>query len=65
MEKCPTCLNNDPTVGMRLIFVWDDPNKGVAFNLYGCDYCGTIVKRDVWKNKGKVLIDIDNKVSHE
>jgi hypothetical protein len=34
----------------------DDPKTGFAFNLYLCDYCGTIVRENVWDNKGYVIL---------
>lgn len=36
----------------NLVFVYDDPHTGYAFNLYACPYCGTIYKEMVWNNSG-------------
>lgn len=46
----------------ELIGVWDDPNKGYAFNVYLNYSTGTIYKEDVWKNSGVTSIDLKNNV---
>lgn len=34
--------------------------KDIAYNLYACNNCGTLLKEDVWENKGIISINIDN-----
>jgi hypothetical protein len=41
---------------MILKFVDDNPNRGYAFNLYHCEFCGTIARENVWENPGVVYI---------
>lgn len=45
------------------IFVWDSPYIGYAYNLYGCEFCGSIFKQDVWANKGTVQINVKNELT--
>ena len=56
--KCTSC--NEESEYMVL---WDDPDKGYAFNIYFCFYCGMIIKEDVWENKGILTIDIKNNIN--
>lgn len=46
----------------KMIFVWDSPNAGYAYNLYACEGCGKLHKQDVWTNKGTLTLDIKNVV---
>lgn len=43
--------------------VYDDPDTGYAYNLFQCVYCGVIIKKDVWNNKGTLTIDLDNSIN--
>jgi len=54
---CTEC--NSQTTG---IAVYDNPNNGYAYNVYQCDGCGTIIKENVWKDKGYTIITLDDKV---
>ena len=48
---------------MELSFCHDTENGLYAFNLFTCDNCGTICKVDVWKDKGKTWIDVNNNIA--
>jgi hypothetical protein len=39
-------------VEMEVVFIWDDPHVGYAFNLYACNDCGRLIKEQVWNNSG-------------
>jgi hypothetical protein len=45
--------------------VWDDPDDGYAFNVYLCEYCGMIIKEDVWEDSGFTCIDMKNNITKE
>lgn len=55
---CPNC-NNDK---MNSVTGFDDPNKGYAYNLYNCSFCGIVAKQDVWSNKKVTVIYIDGTI---
>lgn len=45
---------------MQLLFVWDDAQQtDHAFNVYGCDPCGRVLKEDVWENKGQIWLGLE------
>lgn len=48
-----------------LVFVYDDPSKGYAYNLHACELCGKVTKTDVWDNKGTTTILLNGEVLHE
>lgn len=47
---------------MEGISAFDNPNLGIAYNLYQCNRCGMLVKYDVWDNKGTTFLKNDNTV---
>ena len=48
---------------MKLMFVQDNPDLWIAYNLYACDGCLSICRQDVWKNAGKIWITGDGAIS--
>lgn len=55
----------DAPCPMDFISVFDNPNIGIAYNLYQCNRCGMLVKYDVWKNKGTTFLFNDNTMKRE
>ena len=49
---CQECGENR----MSGVACHDDPESGVAFNLYLCGNCGTIAKEMVWNSPGILWI---------
>lgn len=50
---------------MKFVYCWDDPSIGYAYNLYACDGCGKITKKNVWNDKGTDTIKVNGEVIHE
>lgn len=56
--ECPVCGRKD----LNNVAVWDDPNRGYAYNLFSCFDCGSVIKQDVWENAGLTVIKLDTTV---
>lgn len=57
--NCPECERE-----MSFPACYDEGCDGkYAYNLYQCEYCGVLVKQDVWDNKGCLIITAENKIS--
>lgn len=50
---------------VKLIFVFDDPEKDYAYNLHVCELCGKLIKTDVWNNAGTTTLLLTGEVLHE
>ena len=57
-QQCAECGE-----GMALMFVKDNPNTGIAYNVYACDGCLSICRQDVWKNAGTIWITGEGTIS--
>lgn len=45
---------------------WDDAQlTDHCYNIWLCEECGMILKDSVWEDKGKVWIELNNKVTIE
>jgi len=47
-DKTTVCCHSS----MNVVAVWDDPDIGVAFNIYVCGRCGALAREDVWQGAG-------------
>lgn len=55
--NCPKCNSV-----IRTITCNDDPNKGIAYNVFECIDCMIIIKENVWDHKGTIIINPDNTI---
>ena len=37
---------------LDLVTVFDNPDTGIAYNLYQCSLCGSLYRASVWKDEG-------------
>lgn len=42
-----------------------DDGSDYTFNIYLCNRCGTICKKDIWVGKGNTWVYINNSVKRE
>lgn len=49
------CIQCKMTDDWECVGVHDNPRTGYAYNFYLCS-CGTILKQNVWKDKGNLWI---------
>ncbi|MHA1795577.1 MAG: hypothetical protein ACTSUK_05660 [Promethearchaeota archaeon] len=48
---------------MKYIYGWDDAQEtDHAYNLYACEYCGLLLKEDVWNDRGLRWIFLDGEM---
>ena len=51
---------------MTFVHCWDDAQEtDHAYNVYACSDCGLLLKKDVWKDKGRRWIALDGSVLKE
>ncbi len=41
---------------LKFVFCWDNPDEGVAYNLYACALCGAVLKEHVWDGAGTTVL---------
>lgn len=61
LSECPLCKAEE--LDLDLVAAQDHPDKEYAYNLYVCSNCSGIIKQDVWKNRGLLVIDHENSIT--